>query len=150
MKSNMPNHVAIIPDGNRRWAKNKGKNPYFGHKKGFEELIKIIKKARRLEIKIFTVWAFSTENWKRTKVEVNYLMNLFEEMLDKYLVDALKDEVRIIHLGRKDRISKSLKNKIINVEEKTKRFNKYFLCVALDYGGRDEMMRGQKKIEKLQ
>lgn len=150
---NIPNHVAIIPDGNRRWAKEKGKNTYEGHKKGFEELIKIARKARNLGIKVFTVWAFSTENWKRSKEEVGYLMKLYEVMLDKYLSEALKDEVRIIHLGRKDRINDSLKNKIINIEEKTKNFDKSFLCIALDYGGRDEIVRGirnsKSAIEEL-
>lgn len=150
MNINIPNHVAIIPDGNRRWAKEKGKNTYEGHKKGFEELIKIAKKARNLGIKVFTVWAFSTENWKRSKEEVGYLMKLYEVMLDKYLSEALKDNVRIIHLGRKDRINNSLKNKIINIEEKTKAFNKSYLCVALDYGGQDEIIRGINKIRNSQ
>lgn len=150
MNTNIPNHVAIIPDGNRRWAKEKGLNTYDGHKKGFEVLIKIAKKARALGIKVFTVWAFSTENWKRTKEEINYLMKLYEVMLDKYLSEALKDEVRIIHLGRKDRINENLKNKVINIEEKTKNFDKYFLCVALDYGGHDEIIRGINKIRHSQ
>jgi len=147
MKTNIPDHVAFIPDGNRRWAKEKGLNTYVGHKKGFEGLIKIAKKARELGIKVFTVWAFSTENWKRSKEEINYLMKLYETMIDKYLADALKDEVRIIHLGRKDRINENLKNKIINIEEKTKNFNKYYLCVALDYGGRDEIIRAISKVK---
>ena len=149
MKTNIPNHVAFIPDGNRRWAKEKGFNTFVGHKKGFEGLIKIAKKARELGIKVFTVWAFSTENWKRSKEEVSYLMKLYEVMLDKHLADALKDEVRIIHLGRKDRINKNLKNKIINVEDKTKNFNKNYLCIALDYGGRDEIIRAKSKIQNL-
>ena len=144
MNKNIPNHVAIIPDGNRRWAKEKGKNTYEGHKKGFEKLIKIAKKARVLGIKVFTVWAFSTENWKRSKEEVGYLMKLYEIMIDKYLADALKNKVRIIHLGRKDRINENLKNKILKVEEKTKIFDKNYLCIALDYGGRDEIGRAIK------
>lgn len=147
MKTNIPNHVAIIPDGNRRWAKEKKKTTYEGHKKGFEGLIKITRKARELGIKVFTVWAFSTENWKRSKEEISYLMKLYEIMLDKYLAEALKDEIRIVHLGRKDRINKNLKNKIINIEEKTKNFDKYYLCIALDYGGRDEIMRAILKIK---
>ncbi len=149
MKINIPNHVAIIPDGNRRWAKEKGLNTYEGHKRGFNGLIKIAKKARTLGIKVFTVWAFSTENWKRSKDEVNYLMKLYEIMLDKYLADALKDEVKIIHLGRKDRINKTLKNKIVNIEEKTKNFTQYYLCIGLDYGGRDEIVRAIKKSSNL-
>ena len=150
MKTNIPNHVAFIPDGNRRWAKEKRKTTYEGHKKGFEGLIKIAKKARILGIKVFTVWAFSTENWKRSKGEISYLMKLYEIMLDKYLSEALKDEIRIVHLGRKDRINKNLKNKIINAEEKTKNFDKYYLCIAIDYGGRDEIMRGINKIHNTQ
>lgn len=150
MKTDIPNHVAIIPDGNRRWAKEKRKTTYEGHRKGFEGLIKITRKARELGIKVFTVWAFSTENWKRSKEEVGYLMKLYEIMLDKYLAEALKDGIRIIHLGRKDRINKNLKNKIINIEEKTKNFDKYYLCIALDYGGRDEIMRGINKIRNSQ
>ena len=150
MKINIPNHVAIIPDGNRRWAKEKGLNTFVGHKKGFEGLIKIAKKARKLGIKVFTVWAFSTENWKRSKEEIDYLMKLYETMLDKYLAEALKDEVRIIHLGRKDRINENLKNKIIKVEEETKKFNKHYLCIALDYGGRDEIIRAIEGKQKLE
>ena len=147
MKTNIPNHVAFIADGNRRWAREKGKNTYEGHKKGFERLIKIIKKARVLGIKVFTVWVFSTENWKRSKEEISYLMKLFETMLEKYLSEALKDKVRIIHLGRKDRINQRLRNKIIYMEEKTKQFDKYYLNIALDYGGRDEIIRAISKIK---
>lgn len=147
MKANIPNHVAFIPDGNRRWAREKRKTTYEGHKKGFERLVKIAKKARKLSIKIFTVWAFSTENWKRSKGEISYLMKLYEIMLDKYLAEALKDEIRIVHLGRKDRINKNLGNKIINAEEKTKNFDKYYLCIAIDYGGHDEIIRAISKIK---
>jgi len=145
MKTDIPNHVAVIPDGNRRWATEKGKNTYDGHKKGFEQLIKIAKKSRDLGTKIFTVWAFSTENWNRSTEEISYLMKLFEVMLDKYLNEALKDKVRIIHLGRKDRIGENLKNKIIDAENKTKTFNKYYLCIGLDYGGRNEIERAVSK-----
>ncbi len=150
MKTNIPDHVAIIPDGNRRWAKEKKKITYEGHKKGFERLIKITRKARELGIKVFTVWAFSTENWKRSTEEISYLMKLYEIMLDKYLTEALRDKIRIVHLGRKDRINKNLKNKIVNIEEKTKNFDKYYLCIALDYGGHDEIIRGINKIRRSQ
>jgi len=150
MKTNIPDHVAIIPDGNRRWAKEKKKITYEGHKKGFERLIKITRKARELGIKVFTVWAFSTENWKRSTEEISYLMKLYETMLDKYLTEVLRDKIRIVHLGRKDRINKNLKNKIVNIEEKTKNFDKYYLCIALDYGGHDEIIRGINKIRRSQ
>jgi len=138
---NLPNHVAIIPDGNRRWAKGRGLPTFEGHRKGLDALIKIGKKSRELGIKILTAWAFSTENWDRSKQEINYLMELFELMIDKNLEEALKNSIKIIHLGRKDRISKKLRRKIVNAENKTKDFNKYYLCIGLDYGGRNEIVR---------
>ena len=127
MIKNILNHVAIIPDGNRRWAKERGLPTFKGHRKGFQMLINIGKRSRELGIKIFTVWAFSTENWKRSSGEIDYLMNLYDIMLEKYFKEALKEKIRVIHLGRKDRINKTLKNKIINIEEKTKNFTQHYL-----------------------
>lgn len=141
-------HLAIIPDGNRRWAKQKGLPTFYGHKKGFDQSIALSQKARELGIKVLSFWAFSTENWKRSKEEIRYLMQLYEEMIDKNLQMALKEEIRIIHLGRKDRINKKLKQKILNAEKKTMKFDKYFLAIALDYGGRDEILRAISKIKK--
>lgn len=143
----IPNHIAIIPDGNRRWAKEKGLPTFEGHKKGLENIITLGKVLRKLNVKIFTVWGFSTENWKRTKEEVKYLMNLFKNIIDKYLKESLKNKTRLIHLGRKDRFNKILKNKIIEAEEKTKKFDKHYFCIALDYGGQDEIIRAIKKIK---
>ena len=147
MKVNIPNHVAIIPDGNRRWAKQRHLTSFQGHQKGFDTLLEIGKKAREMGIKVLTIWAFSTENWQRSKGEVAYLMDLYEKMLDKFEKDALKEQIRIIHLGRKDRINKRLKNKIVKIEETTKKFNKSYLNIALDYGGRDEMIRAINKVK---
>ncbi len=143
---NIPNHVAIIPDGNRRWAKEKGLVTLEGHKKGYQRAIEIGKRARKMGIKVMTFWAFSTENWERTKKEVSYLMNIYKLLVDQYLKEALKEEIKIIHLGRKDRINKTLRKKISDAEEKTKHFNKYYLAIALDYGGRDEVLRAAEKI----
>lgn len=141
-------HVALIPDGNRRWAKERGLPTFEGHRRGFDAVKKIGKKARELEIPVFTVWAFSTENWKRDKKEVDYLMGIYEKWIFDYVKTALKDGIRIIHLGRKDRIPKTLKNRIVDAEEKTKHFTKYYLAVALDYGGRDEVLRAAQQIQK--
>lgn len=149
-QSFIPNHVAIIPDGNRRWAKEKGLPILVGHQKGFQRAIDIGKKARQMGIKILTLWAFSTENWRRTKEEINYLMEIYKKLIDKYLKEALKEEIRIIHLGRKDRIDKILRKKIANAEEKTRKFNKYYLAIALDYGGQDEILRAINKIRNPQ
>jgi undecaprenyl diphosphate synthase len=146
----LPKHIGIIVDGNRRWAKENNLPALEGHRRGFVALKKIIKKSQKLGIKIITIWGFSTENWNRSKEEVGYLMNFFEKMLTDYLKEALKNNVRIIHLGRKDRLNKNLINKISEVEEKTKLFNKYYLCIALDYGGQDEILRAINKIYNLQ
>jgi undecaprenyl diphosphate synthase len=145
---NLPKHIAIIPDGNRRWAKEKGLPTFEGHKKGFNQAIEIGKKARELGIKVLTLWAFSSENWKRTKEEISYLMDLYYQMIEINIQDALKEKIRIIHLGRKDRISNKLRLKIMEAEEKTKNFDKYYLAIALDYGGRDEIIRTINKINQ--
>ena len=144
-----PNHIAIIPDGNRRWAREHGLPTLEGHRKGFDVGIKIARYIRSLGIHTLTVWAFSTENFNRTQEEVSYLMRLYEKMLDKFLSEALKDNVRIIHMGRKDRIPKSLLKKIEDVEQKTRDNTKYILNIALDYGGRDEVLRAIKKLGNL-
>lgn len=146
--SNIPLHVAIIPDGNRRWAKKRGLPVFEGHRRGFDRAFEIVKKAREVNIKILTLWAFSTENWKRSKQEVNNLMYLYRIMIDKNLEQALKQKVRIVHLGRKDRIDSDLREKIINAEKKTKNFKRYYLCIALDYGGRDEILRAIERLLK--
>ena len=144
---NIPNHVAIIPDGNRRWARARGLPTFEGHRRGFNVMKNIAKKAREIGIKILTIWAFSTENWSRSKEEIDYLMDIYESWVDEHLKEALKDQIRIIHLGRKDRIKKSLADKLTDVEQKTKDFNNFYLCIALDYGGKDEIVRAISKIK---
>lgn len=141
------NHVAIIPDGNRRWAKERGLHTVEGHRRGFEAMKKIAKRLRERGVQTLTVWAFSTENWKRSQEEVSHLMRIYEIWFKDNLKAALKDKARIIHLGRKDRINASLARVIENVEEKTKHFDTYYLGIALDYGGRDEIVRALNKIQ---
>lgn len=143
----IPRHVAIIPDGNRRWAKAKGFPSFEGHRRGFGILSKIAKRARIIGVKVFTVWAFSTENWNRTKDEIEYLMNIYEKWIDDNLKTAIKDKIRIIHLGRKNRIKKSLMEKLTNAENKTKKFTSSYLCIALDYGGKDEILRAIENLK---
>lgn len=146
--TNLPVHVAIIPDGNRRWAREKKLPVLMGHRKGYQRIVEIIRKSKEMNIKILTIWGFSTENWQRDGKEVHYLMKLSENMIDKNLKEAIKEKSRIIHLGRKDRFSQRLREKIINAEKKTKAFTKYYLCIALDYGGRDEIIRAIKNIKR--
>ena len=144
-KTKIPHHLAIIPDGNRRWAKEHGLATIKGHQKGFKALLEIVKAAREWGIHTVTLWSFSTENWKRSKEEVAYLMKIYEEMIKKYLAEAKKEEVRIIHLGRKDRIPQSLRETLTRVEKETKENRRHILNIALDYGGRDEIVRAIKK-----
>lgn len=146
-KMKVPVHVAIIPDGNRRWARKRGLPTLEGHRRGFDIAIKLSNKARELGVKILSLWAFSTENWDRTTQEVGYLMKLYEQMVDRQLKEAMKNHTRLIHIGRKDRISATLKEKIVNAENKTSKFDNNFLVIALDYGGRDEIIRGVKKLK---
>ncbi len=139
-------HVAIIPDGNRRWARSKGLPTFEGHRRGFERLRKLAEYLRKINVQTLTVWAFSTENWNRDKTEVDYLMNIYEKWLEENLKTALKDKIRMIHLGRKDRVKASLRRKLEEVEEKTKHFDRFYLGIAIDYGGRDEILRATQKI----
>ncbi|TSC59825.1 MAG: undecaprenyl pyrophosphate synthase, partial [Parcubacteria group bacterium Gr01-1014_107] len=108
----VPDHVAIIPDGNRRWARARGHHTLQGHKKGFERAVELGRAARTMGIHTVTLWGFSTENWDRSKNEVAYLMKLYEKLIDDYLDEAKREKVKIVHLGRKDRLPKSLLRKI--------------------------------------
>jgi undecaprenyl diphosphate synthase len=146
---NIPNHLAIVPDGNRRWAKEKGLPIFEGHRRGFGVMRSIGRKAREMGIKVLTVWAFSTENWNRSEKEIEYLMDIYESWVDMHLEEAMKDKIRIIHIGRKDKIRKSLREKLKNAELKTKDFNKFYLGLALDYGGKDEIIRAIKTIKNV-
>ena len=146
LMSNTLTHIAIIPDGNRRWAKEQGLPTFEGHRRGFERAKELTRKSQALGIKILTLWAFSTENWKRKKDEVGYLMNIYERWIDSYLEEAIESKVRLIHIGRKDRINSTLLKKIQNAEEKTKDFTNHTLVLALDYGGQDEIIRGIKNM----
>lgn len=146
VRSALPNHIVIIPDGNRRWAKEHGLPKFEGHRRGFDTGIKIARYLRELKIHTFTMWAFSTENWKRTKDEVGYLMRLYSEMTDKLLGEAVRDNVRMVHLGREDRLPDFLLKKVKNAEEKTKKNKAYVLNIALDYGGRDEVIRAINRM----
>ena len=134
-------------DGNRRWAKQKGLSPLQGHKKGLEIFEKIARHCQKRGIKILTVFAFSTENWNRSKREVDYLMKLFLSVFRKQRVDELmKEKVKVNILGQKYRLSKKLQKKIQEVEELTKINSKLILNIALSYGGRADIVEAVKKI----
>ncbi len=143
----LPNHLAIIPDGNRRWAKNHHLPAITGHQKGFRILLQMAKAAREWGIHTVTVWIFSTENWKREKSEVDYLMKIEEETLKRNLPELKKDGVRVIHLGRKDRLPKSFAEALRRAEKETSSLTRHVFNIAVDYGGRDELLRAITKIQ---
>lgn len=144
----LPKHIVFIPDGNRRWAREHGLSIEEGHRRGFEAVMNTTRAAEDWGIKYFTVWAFSTENWDRTKFEVKNLMRLFRDFLEKHLKEFLQRGVRVIHLGRKDRLPKFLMDSLEKVIKKTEGNNNFVLNIALDYGGRDEILRAIRKIIK--
>lgn len=144
----VPNHIAIVPDGNRRWARARGLHTLEGHRKGFDTVIKLARASRQLGVHTFTIWGFSTENWDRSTEEINYLMKLYERLVDKYLEEAMRENVRIVHLGRKDRLPKALVKKIVQAEEKTRNNTRHIGNIALDHGGYDDIIRATQKMIK--
>lgn len=147
-EKNMPNHVAIIMDGNGRWAKKRGLPRTMGHRSGAKALKKILTHAGELGIKYLTVYAFSTENWKRPKKEVDLLMKLFGEYLKNEKNTMMKNGVRLMVSGRKDGVSKELLKEIDVTENLTKNNNGITLNIAFNYGGRSEILDAVNKIIK--
>lgn len=145
-KNNVPEHIAIIMDGNRRWAKKRGLPSIEGHRAGYEQFKKISERCRELGVKILTVYAFSTENWKRGKEEVSYLMKLLEAALKKERGSFIKQGIRLNVLGRIEKLPDSLRKLVCEVMEETKNNKEGILNLALSYGGRDEIIEAVKKI----
>jgi undecaprenyl diphosphate synthase len=145
---NIPVHVAVIPDGNRRWAKEKGLPSLVGHKKGVEKFDELYNRAREMGIKCITTWIFSTENWKRSEEEKEYLFDLARDLLKKYKQKFIKEKVRFVHLGRKDRIPEDIARALIETEEETKEFTDFTWALAMDYGGHDELIRAVESLVK--
>ncbi|HRN96161.1 MAG TPA: polyprenyl diphosphate synthase [Candidatus Levybacteria bacterium] len=142
---NLPNHIAIIPDGNRRWAKEHNLPVLQGHRKGAQTTIELARKIRAMGISTLTIWVFSTENWKREKDEIQGIIGL-HTMLKQYVKECTRDNVKITLLGRRDRMPDNLLKVITDAEEKTKDNTKYFLNLAFDYGGHDEIIRAIRKL----
>ena len=145
-KQNMPRSIAIIMDGNRRWAKAQGKPASFGHKEGAKTLEKIVRYANKIGLEYITVYAFSTENWKRTEEEVKTLMLLLQNYLDDYSKRADSENIRVKILGDITELSKGMQKSIKECMERTKNNTGVTFNIALNYGGRDEIVRATKKI----
>ncbi len=146
---NIPRHVAIIMDGNRRWAKEKGFSPLEGHKIGEERIEPLVDCAIELEIPYLTFWAFSTENWKRAPREVSYLLNLYREGLNRRVDNFHKKNVKVNVIGNLTMFPKDIREKTRQWMEKTKDNKKITVNIALSYGGRDEIIRAVKKLSNL-
>ncbi len=141
------NHLAIIPDGNTRWAKANGRTAYEGYRAGMQQVIDLSRHVRRLGIHTLTFWGLSTENWRhRPAAELSFLVTLFIKTIDDWLEDANRDGVRIIHLGAKDRLPKRLLKRIAEAEAATRENTRYIFNLALDYGGHDELMRATQAM----
>ena len=145
-KENLPKHIAIIMDGNRRWAKSRGKPASFGHREGAKTLEKIVRYANKIGVKHITVYAFSTENWKRTEEEVKSLMMLFQSYLDDYAKRADTENIKVKIVGNREGLSERMKSSIEKCMERTKNNTGIVFNIALNYGGRDELLNAIKEI----
>ena len=144
--SSLPQHVAIIMDGNGRWAKEQGLNRTAGHEEGAKTVREITTHANNLGIKYLTLYAFSTENWTRPKLEVEFLMKLLERYLKNELTIYLENNVKFKAIGDLSKFSKSLQKVISETQEKTKNCKGLTQILALNYGSRDEITRAVKKL----
>lgn len=144
-----PQHIFIIPDGNRRYAKKMGKPVTWGHREGFKIVIKLLRYFRPLPIKTVTLWGFASDNWKRDEKEIQGLMRIFGFIIDNYLDELNENNSRFIHLGRKDRLPTKLLQKIEGAEEKTKNNKGQIICLAVDFGGEDQNVRMIERAMRL-
>ena len=145
-KENMPKHIAIIMDGNRRWARAQGKPASFGHKEGAKTLEKIVRYANKIGLEHITVYAFSTENWKRTEEEVSALMLLLQNYLDDYSKRADSENIKVKILGDITALSPKMQKSIINCMERTKNNTGVVFNIALNYGGREDILQAVKQL----
>ena len=147
----IPTHIAIIMDGNGRWATQQGKERYEGHIEGVASVRACIKAARRNNVRYLTLYAFSTENWGRPQAEVDALMQLFCASVTKETPELVKEGVRVRFIGRRDRFSEEVRERLLHIEEGTAAGDKLTLVLAFDYSSRDELVRATRKVaEKVQ
>jgi undecaprenyl diphosphate synthase len=142
----VPRHVAIIMDGNGRWAQARGLPRLAGHRAGTENLRSILEASVEFGIEFLTIWAFSTENWQRPETEVKGLLRILEQMIRRELRQLHKEGVRLCHLGRLDRLPGRLRQQVLDAIELTKDNERIVLNVAFDYGGRSEIVQAVQRI----
>ena len=144
----LPQHVAMIMDGNGRWALSRGLPRLAGHKAGTENLRRVIRASAKFGIKYLTIYAFSTENWGRPPEEVRGLMYILEDVIDRELAELHKEGVQLRHIGRLERLAPSIQKKVLHAIEITKDNNRLVVNVAFNYGGRDEIVNAIQNIMK--
>ena len=142
----VPEHIAIIMDGNGRWATKKGLPRSYGHKRGVNVLKEILKASKKLGCKVLTVYAFSTENWTRPTKEVDFLINLFSEVLSKEIDEIHEESTKIKFIGDLSPFPETLKKIISSSESLTKNNNKFLLNICVNYGGRQEIVKVAKEL----
>lgn len=142
----VPNHIAVILDGNGRWARSRGLPVTKGHEAGARAIKEVLEAARELGVHTLTIWGFSTENWRRPPKEIAKILELVRYTIKTELAQAHRNQVRFTHLGRKDRLPAPLAKLIRQAESETASYTKHQLNVALDYGGHDEILRAVAKI----
>ena len=144
----IPQHVAIIMDGNGRWAIQRGLPRLAGHKAGTENLRRVIRSTVEFGVKYLTIYAFSTENWGRPPEEVKGLMYILEDVIDRELNELHKEGVQLRHIGRLERLAPSLQEKVLDANEVTKNNDRLILNIAFNYGGRDEIVQAIQRMMK--
>ncbi len=142
----VPNHIAIILDGNGRWARSRGLAVTKGHEAGAQALKRVIRATRDWGVHTLTIWGFSTENWKRPYNERRKIFELVKKTIKESLDEAKRENVRFVHIGRKDRLPAELLKAIVKAENETRNNTKHILNVALDYGGREEILQAVRRI----
>jgi len=145
-KNKLPKHLAIIMDGNGRWAEKKGLPRSAGHREGAKTVRRVITSCLNFNIPILTLFAFSTENWKRPKNEINYLIKLFERVLNKEKENFIKNNIKINFIGRLNELPNSLNETMNELSKSTRKNNKLILNIAINYGGRAEIVDAFKSI----
>lgn len=143
----LPKHLGFIVDGNRRWARERGLPTLEGHRRGIDLVADIAEECHKKGVKIVSFYIFSTENWNRSKEEVDYLMDLVEKCLKKFIKKCLKNDTRIAILGTKERLSDKLKTIVEEAEEKTKECKENILALCFNYGGKQEIVDAVNKID---
>lgn len=161
--ASIPRHLAIIPDGNRRWAAARNESVTAGHRAGFEVAKQLSRYCRKIGIHTATFWAFSTENWRRSPIEVASLLALYEEWIADLLPEAIEEQVRVIHVGRlegvpdgsqeaaaaagfPDGLPESLRAALVEIEQKTRAYERNVVNLAINYGGADEVKRAIERM----